>query len=223
MKFFTKLFLCTVLMSDGGVGSAEYFTVSASLNNAVEHQVESGLQQHQLVKYAIQSGVLNASRTGSVDERALTDIAGQAADAMSVNLSLAQSGESALYSNLADGLSAAAGTDGGIGYQILERTVGSGVHSDWLVMTSTFQQSGYALELTTARSMQRSASRRRNCCASAASGSFWGPRWPVRCSSCCSPGCLPGPSSAWSVPVERLPGAITVPGFRCAPGMRSAT
>ena len=115
--------------------------------------MESGLQQHQLVKYAIQSGVLNASRTGSVDERALTDIAGQAADAMSVNLSLAQSGESALYSNLADGLSAAAGTDGGIGYQILERTVGSGVHSDWLVMTSTFQQSGYALELTTARSM----------------------------------------------------------------------
>ena len=153
MRFFTKLFLCTVFVLTAALAAAEYFTVSASLNNAVEHQVESGLQQHQLVKYAIQSGVLNASRTGSVDERALTDIAGQAADAMSVNLSLAQSGESALYSNLADGLSAAAGTDGGIGYQILERTVGSGVHSDWLVMTSTFQQSGYALELTTARSM----------------------------------------------------------------------
>ena len=153
MRFFTKLFLCTVFVLTAALAAAEYFTVSASLNNAVEHQVESGLQQHQLVKYAIQSGVLNASRTGSVDERALTDIAGQAADAMSVNLSLAQSGESALYSNLADGLSAAAGTDGGIGYQILERTAGSGVHSDWLVMTSTFQQSGYALELTTARSM----------------------------------------------------------------------
>lgn len=57
MRFFTKLFLCTVFVLTAALAAAEYFTVSASLNNAVEHQVESGLQQHQLVKYAIQSGV----------------------------------------------------------------------------------------------------------------------------------------------------------------------
>lgn len=62
MKFFAKLFLCTLLILTAALATAEYFTVSASLSNAVEHQVENALQQHQLVKYAIQSGILTASR-----------------------------------------------------------------------------------------------------------------------------------------------------------------
>lgn len=153
MRFFTKLFLCTVFVLTAALAAAEYFTVSASLNNAVEHQVESGLQQHQLVKYAIQSGVLNASRTGSVGESELADIAGQTAEAMAVELSLAQEGNAALYSNLADNLTAAESADGAIGYQIAERAADSGVRSNWLVMTSSFQQSGYTLKLTTVRNV----------------------------------------------------------------------
>ena len=153
MRFFTKLFLCTVFVLTAALGTAEYFTVSVSLNNAVEHQVESGLQQHQLVKYAIQSGILNASRTGSVDQDALADIAGQTADSMVVELSLAQEGSEAFYSNLADDLPVVESTDGVIGYQITERAMGSGVRSNWLVMTSSFQQSGYTLNLTTVRNV----------------------------------------------------------------------
>ena len=61
----------------------------------------SGLQQHQLVKYAIQSGILAASRSDSVDEATLGDIALQTAEAMSVELSLSRSDGTALYSNTA--------------------------------------------------------------------------------------------------------------------------
>ena len=112
MKFFAKLFLCTLLILTGALAVAEYFSVSASLSNAVEHQVESGLQQHQLVKFALQSGILNASRSATVDENTLRDVAQQTAEAMSVELCLAPNGEEALYSNVAQNLEGSSQEEG---------------------------------------------------------------------------------------------------------------
>lgn len=148
MRFFAKLFLCTMLILTAALSLAEYFTVSSSLANAVEHQVENGLQQHQLVKCAIQSGILTASRSGDVDEGTLRDIALQTADAMSVELSLARSGEGALYSNARQSLEGLTWDEGEIIYQIQP---GQKEGGDWLVVASAFNQSGYTLELTTVR------------------------------------------------------------------------
>ena len=152
MKFFAKLFLCTLLILTTALAVAEYFTVSASLSNAVEHQVENGLQQHQLVKYAVQSGILTASRSAPVNDSILRDVAQQTAEAMSVELSLATTGGEAVFSNVAQGLEGRAQDEGYINYQIVERVQGGrtdGLISNWLVVTSTFNQSGYGLELTT--------------------------------------------------------------------------
>lgn len=150
MKFFAKLFLCTLLILTAALATAEYYTVSASLSNAVEHQVENALQQHQLVKYAIQSGILTASRASAVEEDTLRDVARQTAEAMSVELSLAPGGEEALYSNVAQGLEGTTPEEGSIRYQVVERAGDAGgLISNWLVVTSLFHQSGYALELTT--------------------------------------------------------------------------
>lgn len=157
MRFSAKLFLCTMLILTAALALAEYYTVSTSLTNAVGHQVESGLQQHQLVKYAIQSGILAASRSDSVDEATLGDIALQTAEAMSVELSLAPAGGEPVYSNVAEGLEGSTQEEGVISYQILERQGASagadGLISNWLVVTSAFSQSGYSLELTTVENM----------------------------------------------------------------------
>ena len=157
MKFFAKLFLCTLLILTTALAVAEYFTVSASLSNAVDHQVDNGLQQHQLVKYAVQSGILTASRSNSVGEDTLREVAQQTAEAMSVELSLAPTGGEAVFSNLAQGLEGSAQDEGYINYQIVERTQeggeAEGLISNWLVVTSTFHQSGYGLELTTAENV----------------------------------------------------------------------
>lgn len=148
MRFFAKLFLCTMLILTAALSLAEYFTVSSSLTNAVGHQVESGLQQHQLVKYAVQTGILAASRAGDVDDATLRDIALQTADAMSVELSLSRAGEAALYSNTRQPLEDLGGEEGEISYQIQPGQEDGG---DWLVVTSAFSQNGYSLELATVR------------------------------------------------------------------------
>ena len=150
MRFSAKLFLCTMLILTAALALAEYYTVSTSLTNAVGHQVESGLQQHQLVKYAIQSGILAASRSDSVDEATLGDIALQTAEAMSVELSLSRSDGTALYSNTAWAWEGEAQDEGVIRYQIQPGTSGDGKGGgEWLVVDSVFDQNGYTLELTT--------------------------------------------------------------------------
>jgi signal transduction histidine kinase len=153
MKFFTKLFLCAVLVLTAALSFAEYFTVSSSLDNAVNYQVESGLQQHQLVKYALQSGIITAARSGSVSENTFSAVAEQTADAMGVSLSLSATDGNELYSNAIPDLVEAdqvemETTDGAITYCIREVQTLSSVGRS-LFMVSTFNQNGYTLQLTT--------------------------------------------------------------------------
>lgn len=155
MKFFTKLFLCTVLVLTAALSLTEYYTVSSSLDNAVNHQVESGLQQHQLVKYALQSGVITAARTETVDGAALAAVAEQTADAMGVNLDLTMSEGDDIYSNMNTALMETVmaemeQTEGAISYRIREVQAPAGT-ARYLFMTSDFTQNGYALRLTTVR------------------------------------------------------------------------
>lgn len=154
MRFFSKLFLCTVLILTAALSLAEYYTVSASLSNSVDHQVENGLQQHQLVKYAIQSGMLTAASSAQLDDQTLAAVASQTAEAMSVELTLADGEGQTLFTNVTDGLSGEVGEEGYISYQILERG-GAEQEGHWLVLTSTFSQSGQNLDLTTVRDVSQ--------------------------------------------------------------------
>lgn len=154
MRFFSKLFLCTVLILTAALSLAEYYTVSSSLNNAVGHQVENGLQQHQLVKYAIQSGVLTAARTSELGDETLGDIAAQTAEAMSVELTLTDAEGNSLFSNAPGDLAGEVQDEGYICYRIVQAESGGGSEHQLLVK-STFSQSGYNLELTTARDVSQ--------------------------------------------------------------------
>ena len=155
MKFFTKLFLCTVLVLTAALSLTEYYTVSSSLDNAVNHQVESGLQQHQLVKYALQSGVITAARTATVDDTVLAAVAEQTSDAMGVSLDLSTADGNGIYSNMSaslveTALSEMTQSEGTIAYRIREVQLATGA-ARCLFMTSDFTQNGYALQLTTMR------------------------------------------------------------------------
>lgn len=161
MRFFSKLFLCTVLILTAALALAEYYTVSASLSDSVEHQVESGLQQHQLVKYALQSGMLTAAGAAQLTDDTLAAIADQTAEAMAVELTLTDRENRTLFTNVSKSLSGQLGEEGYISYQITEE------NGHWLVMTSAFSQSGVDLALTTVRDVSqvfREADQLRNQC-----------------------------------------------------------
>ncbi len=130
MKFFTKLFLCIVLVLTAALSFAEYYTVSSTFRNTVEHQTEEALQQHQLVKYAIQSSLLTAARNYTLNEDTMAEIAAQTADSLSVQLILEEASEQT--------------ETGYLNYGIQEDE-----ETDLLLVVSSFSQSGYNLTLTT--------------------------------------------------------------------------
>ncbi len=153
MKFFSKLFLCAVLVLTVALASAEYYTISSSLDNAVEHQVENGLQQHQLVKYALQSAMITAGRSETIEDSTLSALAQQTAEAMGVRLLLASSEGDSLYVNMDSAVTEADlaemnPSDGSISYKIREVSSSSGTEQ-LLFLTSSFSQNGFSLELTT--------------------------------------------------------------------------
>ena len=153
MKFFSKLFLCTVLVLTVALSVTEYYTVSSSLDNAVEHQVENGLQQHQLVKYALQSAILTAGQEENIDNRTLSALAKQTAEAMAVCLFLTSSEGEVLYANMDSSMAETVLTEmdvseGSIFYKIREIPASSGA-ARFLFLTSSFTQNGFRLELMT--------------------------------------------------------------------------
>ncbi len=63
MKFFYKIFLSTILILTFSLGMVEYLTVSYSLEHSVQREEKSALSQHQMVKYSIQTVMLNLEDT----------------------------------------------------------------------------------------------------------------------------------------------------------------
>ncbi|MBR4026404.1 MAG: HAMP domain-containing histidine kinase [Lachnospiraceae bacterium] len=151
MRFFTKLFLCTIVLMTMALSLAEYYTVSLSLESAVGHQVENGLEQHQLITYAIRSGMFNASMEDDLQEETVKDIVIQTSEAMSVQLQVynletkeiiysnSYFGNQDVFSNTNIEL-----TEGYITYELLEQE-----QMCFLCVKSSFLQSGYTLELLT--------------------------------------------------------------------------
>jgi signal transduction histidine kinase len=133
MRFFTKLFLCVTLVLTVALSFAEYFTASASFGNAMDHQIEEALQQHQLVKYALQADILTALGQGTLSQNGLQDLAKQTGEELSVLLELEE---------LSADEKAQAITD-------LTYSVSQEGEREMLAVVSCFAQSGYLLRLTT--------------------------------------------------------------------------
>jgi signal transduction histidine kinase len=133
MRFFSKLFLCVTLVLTVALSSAEYFTASSAFCSTMDHQIEEALQQHQLVKYALQADILTALGQGSLSQNGLQDLAKQTGEELSVTLGLEE---------LPADEKAEASTD-------LTYSVSQEGEQEILVVVSCFSQSGYLLRLTT--------------------------------------------------------------------------
>jgi len=119
---------------------AEWYTVSLSFRSAAEHQVEEALGQHQMVKFALQSGMLAARHGAGLNDSVLTELAAETAEELSVSLRLA-----GFYENT-DAPDAGPAQAGALTYAL-----NRGAGGRFLSVTSGFSQSGYDLTLTTVR------------------------------------------------------------------------
>ena len=77
MKFFYKMFLGMTVILAVALGMIEYVTLSYSLEHAVNREQDSALSQHQMIKYSIETVILNM-KSEDVDKE-LTDMMSQSA------------------------------------------------------------------------------------------------------------------------------------------------
>lgn len=80
MKFFYKMFLGMTAILAAALGVVEYATVSYTLEHAIQREQESALSQHQMVKYSIETVILNMN--GDNVERELSDMMSQSAKSL---------------------------------------------------------------------------------------------------------------------------------------------
>ena len=77
MKLFSKVFLCTLSILTLTLGVSGYFLISASFNASLTRETDRALEQYQLLKYNLQSAILNAYRTDSLSDETLAACAQQ--------------------------------------------------------------------------------------------------------------------------------------------------
>lgn len=77
MKFFYKMFLGMTVVLAVALGMIEYVTLSYSLEHAVKREQDSALSQHQMIKYSIETVILNMKSEDV--EKELTDMMSQSA------------------------------------------------------------------------------------------------------------------------------------------------
>ena len=77
MKLFAKIFICTIAVITAALAVVGYVMISGSFKNAMEHEYENAEAEYQLVKFALQSGMLSNSEDGSLTDEALIEAAKQ--------------------------------------------------------------------------------------------------------------------------------------------------
>lgn len=85
MKFFYKLFLCTVTILTISLTTMSCIAVSLSLKSAVHQEMDSAMTQHQLLEYAIECSIIEAGGTEKATEEDLANITEQSAQLLSAN------------------------------------------------------------------------------------------------------------------------------------------
>lgn len=92
MKFFSKLYFSMLILITLALAVTEYFIVALSLDSSVSTQVDTALNSHQLVKYAIQSDMYSSQlvRNNHLNHSRLKSIGLSASESMNVPLILAE-------------------------------------------------------------------------------------------------------------------------------------
>lgn len=154
MKLFTKIFLCTVAVITFALSVMGFLMISESFKNAFARENQRALEEYQLLKFTLQSGMLSAAQSKSLTEESLLSLARQTADvAPSGNQTAIFSGDekqlihSTFPADYAFTSLLSADRDGII-YETENR---GGNH--WLIVTGGFEQSGEIIYLSTARNI----------------------------------------------------------------------
>jgi signal transduction histidine kinase len=82
MKLFAKIFICTIAVITAALAVVGYVMISGSFKNAMEHEYENAEAEYQLVKFALQSGMLSGSENGSLTDEKLKEAAEQTVSAV---------------------------------------------------------------------------------------------------------------------------------------------
>lgn len=153
MKLFTKIFLCTIAVITAALSIMGYLMISDSFSNAIAHENQRSLTEYQLLKFALQSGILSASENNGLSDEAMKAIVQQtvnAAPSENQTAALAEN-ESVIFSTFPDEYSFAGLAkldERGLVYTIENR---SGMY--WLVVMGKFTQSGKSMFLLNARNI----------------------------------------------------------------------
>ena len=71
MRLFTKVSLCTLLILTVALAAAGYFLISASFDESLNRETDRALEEYQLLKFNLQSLLLNAKETDSLSDESL--------------------------------------------------------------------------------------------------------------------------------------------------------
>ena len=74
MKLFTKIFLCTVAVITVSLSVLGYIIISDSFDNAVSRENERGLEEYQLLKFVLQTGILSYNEKQNLNDETMVEI-----------------------------------------------------------------------------------------------------------------------------------------------------
>ena len=75
MKLFAKIFLCTVVVITLSLSITGYVMISGSFDSAIKREYTNSLNEHQMIKFALQSAMLSNSEAGSLSDDMLLESA----------------------------------------------------------------------------------------------------------------------------------------------------
>ena len=79
MKLAAKIFLCTIAVVVIALSVSGYLSISSSFQNSVARECTRGIEEHQLLKFTLQTSILNVAENGVMTGQALHTIAQQTA------------------------------------------------------------------------------------------------------------------------------------------------
>jgi len=82
VKLFAKIFICTIAVITAALSVTGYVMISGSFKNAMSREYENAAAEHQLVKFALQSGMLSGSENGNLRDEALLEASEQTVSAV---------------------------------------------------------------------------------------------------------------------------------------------
>ena len=153
MKLFTKIFLCTVTVVTVALSVMGYIVISDSFDNAVNRETERGLEEYQLLKFLLRTGMLSYSENHNLNDETITEIAIQTAQTAPVGnqVALLDDEGNSIYSTFPanyDFSSVNAVKENALMHTIEKR---NGAY--YLVAVGKVSQSGQTVSLLTARNI----------------------------------------------------------------------